>query len=368
MPDLVLTRRQLNRATLARQLLLKRARITPVQAVERLTGLQAQLPRPPFVGLWTRLEGFRREDLAKAVERKQIVRATLMRATLHMVSARDFLALRGPIQPALTRSMQSILRDRLARIDLPRIVLETREFVAARPCTFEEIRAHLVSLHPGWDERAMGYAVRLNLPLVLVPSSGEWTWPGTSDFALAGAWLGKQLPASREDPRPVVLRYLAAFGPASITDAQAWSGLAGLREAFEGLRGQLRAFRDERKRELFDLPDAPRPPEDTPAPARFVPEYDNLLLAHDDRSRVVPREHHAKIFLSTARVAPTFLVDGHVAGTWKVELKKRVANLTVAAWEPIPRQARDELGLEGERLARFVEPTAEKVAVRFEKA
>ncbi|HVG64277.1 MAG TPA: winged helix DNA-binding domain-containing protein, partial [Hyalangium sp.] len=309
MPVQTLTRRELNRATLARQMLLTREKITAVRAIERLVGMQAQLARPPFVGLWTRLEKFKREDLIQLVQRRKVVRGSLMRGTLHLMSTKDYVQLRAAVQPALTAGMQSILRDRSQDLDIDRLVAEGRKYFDEEPRTFEELRDHLRKRFPKGDERAMAYAVRMHLPLIQVPTDTEWGYPGAADFAVAESWLGEPL-GSDMSPYALILRYLAAFGPATVSDAQTWSGLHALKLPFEELRPKLQTFQDERGRELFDLPKAPRPPEDTPAPVRFLPEYDNLILSHDDRTRFVAKEHRAAVFLPNLRVISTFLVDG----------------------------------------------------------
>jgi hypothetical protein len=361
-----LSLRDLNRATLARQLLLKRAKTTPVGAIERLAGLQAQLPRPPFIGLWSRIEDFARDDLARSIERREIVRATLMRCTLHLFSARDYRRLRPSLQPALEKAMKSAIR-RLPGLDLQSVTEAAKDFFRQRPSTFDELRDHLSRLQPKADERAMGYAVRCRLPLVQVPVKGsEWAYPGTADFALAEPWLDAPIDG---DPGPaeLVLRYLAAFGPATAADAQNWSGLQGLKETFQALRPRLRTFRGPDGRELFDLAKAPRPAGELPVPVRFIPEYDNLLLGHDDRRRLIADEYRSALFRPNLVVPPTFLVDGSVAGTWKVTEKKKVATLETTPFRSLSKSARDELVAEGEALLGFIEPNAAKLDVHFAK-
>ncbi len=358
-----LTLRRINRATLARQMLLARQRLPPEKAIERLVAMQAQFPRPPFVGLWSRLEGFERAGLGALLEKRKVVRATFIRGTLHYVTARDFLAMRPLLQPGLDKGLQGILRDRMKGLDMDRLASKVREILAKAPRTFEEIRGAFAS----GDSRAMAYAVRLTLPLVQVPVGREaaWSFPAHCSFALADEWLGKALPRS-SDPRPdpLVVRYLAAYGPASTTDAQAWSGLPKLADTLERLRPRLRVFRDEKGRELFDLPDAPRPDADTPAPVRFVPDYDNLIATRADE-RFVAKGHRPRVFLSALRIAATVLVDGFVAGAWKVERKGAAAVLTVTPFAPMAPRVRKEVAAEGEALLRFVEPDATDQDVRF---
>lgn len=365
MSDPVLSTRALNRATLARQLLLAREATPALAAIERLAGLQAQEAAPPFVGLWTRLEGFRREELRGLLGRREVVRTPWLRATLHLVSAADFRALRGAVQPALTAALQSALRKRADGLDLAALAGEGRAFFEAGDRTFDDLRTALAERHPDGDVRAMAYAVRTHLPLVQVPEDGApWAFRARACFAPAATWLDA---APDEDPRPhpLVRRYLAAFGPASVADAQAWSGLRGLRDAFRELRPTLAAFRDERGRELFDLPEAPRPPEDAAAPVRFLPEFDNLVLAHDDRSRIVADAHRAAIVTANLRVRATFLVDGFVAGTWRVERSRKTATLVVEPFAALPGGAAAALEAEGTALLAFAEPEARSTAVRI---
>lgn len=356
--------RQLNRATLARQMLLSREPVAATAAVERLAGLQAQLARPPFVGLWTRVEGFRRSDLIEALRRREIIRATAMRGTLHLMSAADYLALRGALQPMLTKGMQAILRERAQDLGIDALQIEARAFFGGKPATFDALRNHMKAKNPDADERAMAYAIRMHLPLVQVPTDDAWGFPAAADFALADDWLGKTVATEEAPAHTLVRRYLAAFGPATSRDAQVWSGLQSLRATFEELRPELVTFRDERKRELFDLPDAPRPDEDTPAPVRFLPEFDNLVLAHDDRTRVIADEHRPKVTLKNLQVRATFLVDGIAAGTWKVERKKKTATLVLEPFGNLPKKTLAELEREGQALLRFVEEDAHETGVR----
>lgn len=362
-----LSRKALNRALLARQMLLAREAVAPVRAIERLVGLQAQQAQPPFVGLWTRVADFERGALSRLLHDREVVRATLMRGTLHLMSTGDYLSLRGALQPGLTAGMRSVLRDRAKDLDIPALLAVARRSFDEQPRTFTALRTVLLEAFPGADERAMGYAVRTHLPLVMVPDTSDWGFPADSDFAVAESWLGKA-PEADEQAERLVLRYLAAFGPAAAVDVQTWSGLSGLRDVLEGLRPKLQTFRDERKRELFDLPDAPRPPEETPAPVRFVPGFDNLVLSHADRSRVIDDEYRTRVTTKNLIVLPTFLVDGFVAGTWKTSRTKKVATLTLSPFSPLPKAVRAQLAEEGETLLRWVEPDAGQWTVGFEAA
>jgi hypothetical protein len=370
-PTKPLALRDLNRATLARQMLLAREACKPLRALERLGGLQAQWPKPPHIGLWSRVEDYDRRHLLAALRKREAVRATMMRGTLHVVTAKDYVALRPVMQPMLDRAVVSVLRDRMKGIVIDEVVAEARELLHGQPATFEQIRDALAKRHPKADARAMGYVVRCSIPLVQVPhedgddaGNEKWGYPTAPAFAMGEDWLGEELSAS-STTEALVLRYLAAFGPGTASDVQTWSGVQGAREAIEALRPKLVVLRDERKRELFDLPKAPRPGPDAVAPARFLPEFDNLVLAHTDRTRFVADAHRKSVYLPGLRIAPTFLVDGFVAGTWGAARKKKDAVLTVTSFAPLAKKVKSELAQEAERLVRFVEPDASTFDVRF---
>lgn len=357
-----ISERALNRATLARQMLLQREKATPVAVVERLAGMQAQLARPPFIGIWSRIRPFEAADLVEAIERRDIVRGTLMRGTLHLVSRRDYLVFRPVMQRALTAGMRAILRERADALDIDALVKAARAYFGAEPRTFAELRTHLMKAFPKVDERAMGYAVRMHLPLVQTPRAGSpWAYPSSSDFAVAESWLGATL--KKADAATIALRYLAAFGPARADDLKTWAGLADARDVVEALRPQLTTFTDQRGRELFDLPKAPRPGEDEPAPVRFLPEFDNLLLAYADRTRFIAKEHRPHIASRNLFVPATFLVDGVIAGTWRVERKRKSATLELKPFVAPSKAVRRELAEEGDSLLRFMEPDAKTFAV-----
>jgi hypothetical protein len=348
----VLGRRALNRALLARQGLLRRWTTPPAQAVERLVGMQAQAPDPPYVGLWTRLEGFRPDDLARLVEERAVVRIALMRSTIHLVTARDCLALRPLLQPVLDRGFRSAYGRRLEGMDTAALADAARALVEERPRTFADIGAALGERWPDRDPAALSAAARTLLPLVQVPPRGLWGRSGPAAHTTAEAWLGRPLdPDYRVDD--VVLRYLAAFGPATAADVQTWSGLTRRKESVERLRPGLLCFRDEHGRQLFDLPDAPRPDPYTPAPARFMAEWDNVLLSHADRTRVISEEHRRRIFTPNGIFPGTILVDGFVAGTWKIERHRGAGTLRVEPFAPLAAEDQAALAEEGERLLAF---------------
>jgi hypothetical protein len=360
----VLGTRALNRALLERQMLLRRVRLSAEEAVERLVGMQAQTPLSPYYALWSRLEGFRPEELAELITGRGAVRIALMRSTIHLVTARDCLPLRNHVQPVLERGLRGSWGKRLAGVDLPAVAEAGRALAAEQPRTFSELGALLGERWPAWDGEAMAMVVRTFVPLVQVPPRGVWGAGGLARHVPAATWLGAgsaaDLPLA-----DVVMRYLAAFGPASVADVQAWSGLTKLRETVEGMRSSLRVFRDEHGRELFDVPDAPLPDPDTPAPPRLLPDYDNLWLSHGDRTRVVS-DAHRRMAVSVNGVSPgSFLVDGFVGGFWKMARDGTTAVVRIQPFAPIEADARRALAAEAERLLAFAEPDAADRDVRF---
>ncbi|HEX3245188.1 MAG TPA: winged helix DNA-binding domain-containing protein, partial [Chloroflexota bacterium] len=362
MPDDVITQRELNRALLARHMLLDRRDVSVVEAVERVAGMQGQQPRPPFVGLWSRIRDFDAGELRRAYQDRTVVRATLMRATLHVMSAADYQRFRAPLQPMLTAAFRGVLRQRADGIDLPLLLERARKHFAAGPSTFGELRAALANQFPDLDERAMGYTVRLNLPLVMIPDDSRWSFPANARFTLSQSWLARA-PDDDQNPEGLVRSYLSAFGPASAADLQAWSGLRGMQAVIKSMRSDLVVFRDERKWELFDVPKAPRPSPDTPAPIRFLPDFDNILLGHADRSRIIADEHRPRVVTKNLLILAAFLVDGLVAGTWKIDRQRNAVTLTLSPFERLKKPILTALSEEGERLMRFVEPEADSYSV-----
>ncbi|HEY1479082.1 MAG TPA: winged helix DNA-binding domain-containing protein [Gaiellales bacterium] len=362
MPVETLSVRALNRATLARQLLLARAPISVAEGVDRLAGLQAQEAKPPFIGLWSRLEGFERDQLAAAIRAREIVRATWLRGTLHLVGAADYAAFRETVRPVLEQGLR-LLGDRAAGLDVDAVLPLARTLLQAGPRTFGELRGELQQAFPEVNERALGFTVRMLMPLVMEPTDDAWAFRANARFTPADEWIGRPLAAS--DARgELVLRYLAAFGPATAADVQAWSGLKGVAATIAELRPALVELADERGRTLHDLPDAPRPGDDVPAPARLLPEFDNLVLAHADRTRIVPDAYRGEIVTKNLRVRATFLWDGFVAGTWTSSVTRKAATLELAPFTPLPARAIKALSVEAEALLRFLEPDAVSFAVR----
>lgn len=349
-----------NRALLARQLLLRRRRISPLGAVEHLVGIQSQAPRAAYVGLWTRVAGFRPETLERLMLDRSVVRVALMRSTIHLVSARDCLPLRDLVRPAIARPSRHSAARRAAGVPDDDLARAGRALVDAEPRTFRELGSLLQERWPVCDADALAMGVRELVPLVQVPPRGLWHRGGAPAHAAAETWLSGVQPA-RISIAGLVRRYLAAYGPATVLDAQTYTGLTGLREVFERLRPDLRKFRDEEGGELFDLPDAPRPAARTRAPARFLPEFDNILLSHARRDRILPEGTMSLLALGNG-LRPAFLVDGFVAGTWKLHATRRLTTLEVRPFEPLPVAARRELEDEGRRLLAFAVRGAERTA------
>ncbi|MFF9819158.1 winged helix DNA-binding domain-containing protein [Streptomyces sp. NPDC014006] len=345
----VLGARALNRATLERQLLLTRSPLTAHEAVSHLLGLQAQNVKPPYYALAARLDGFAPEQLSRLMADRAVARMVTLRSTIHTHTADDCLTLRPLVQPARAREL-SAFRKGLTGVDLDRLAVLARDLVEEMPRTLKQLREALQPHWPDADPQALGIAARCTLPLVQVTPRGLWGASGQVALTTAEHWLGRptEPPAG---PDATVLRYLAAFGPASVKDMQIWAGLTRLRDAFERLRPRLLTFRDERGVELFDLPDAPRPDPDTPAPPRFLPEFDNLLLSHADRSRVVPTEHRGRSWQGN-QAYRTLLLDGFLAGLWALDQQA----LVIEPFTAPGRTLRAQITAEAEHMLATLHP------------
>ncbi|MDQ0597954.1 hypothetical protein QF037_002299 [Streptomyces canus] len=341
--------RALNRATLDRQLLLRRADLSAKAAVEHLLGLQAQNVKPPYYALAARLDGFAPEELSALMADREVARIVTMRSTIHTHTAEDTLTLRPLVQAARDREL-TLFRKGLQGVDLDRLAAIARDLVEAEPRTMKQLREELLAQWPDADPQALGIAARCRLPLVQVTPRGLWGRRGQVALTTAEHWLGRPAEPSPA-PDATVLRYLAAFGPASVKDMQTWAGLTRLRDAFERLRPRLVTFRDEKGVELFDLPDAPRPDADTPAPPCFLPEFDNLLLSHADRTRVIPPAYWGRSWVGNMAYS-TLLVDGFLAGVWKLEEDA----LVVEPFGTLTRAQREEVTEEGVRMLAVMHP------------
>jgi len=423
----LLTNRAVNRATLARQHLLERTDATALDEIAHLAGMQAQAPLAPYVGLWTRLRDFTHDELSALYQQRRVVRMALMRGTIHLTTAEDALAWRPLVEPVIVRGTNSAFGKHYTDLDRDALSQAARELVEQSPRTFAELGALLAERFPGRDAQALAQAARAHLPLVQIPPRGLWGATGRIAHTTAEHWLGLDIDtqdkpsttapthtgaATNADTgantksdtatdalEAMILRYLAAFGPATIMDAQAWSGLTRLREIFDRLRPTLLVARaDDSGRaangpagrassrgnrasggsgssgaELFDLPDAPRPDPDTPAPARFLPEYDNLLFSHADRTRINPANHTIPLFPGNGASLGYYLLDGVWSGLWRAERTRPrdaadTIRLTIQHFAALTPAARDELTAEGRNLLAFLAPDAASADVQFTPA
>ena len=410
MPAPLLPLRALNRTLLARQLLLERVAMTPAAALEHLLGLQAQNPGSPYQALRARLAGFDPMDLSGLLERREAVRMVLMRGTIHLVTAEDAARLRPVVQPVLDRELfaNRAWARGVEGVDLEPVLALGRALTDERPRSMAELRAAIAERWPDLEAGSLAYAIRNRLPTVQATPRGLWGRVGGVALTTLERWTGRPMgePASIDE---VVVRYLRAFGPATVADASAWSRLTGLREPFEAevsgvvvrqrdhveaartqggrerrgggelgalgqrhagvrepferLRPVLRTFRDERGRELFDVPDAPILTGDEPAPARLLPDYDNALLSHADRTRIVPPLPWPS--LGDNVTAPALLVDGFVAGYWKPVGRGSATAIELHPLAAVTPAARLEVEAEAASLLAMLEPRADPGAIRW---
>lgn len=347
----------LNRATLARQHLLERAALAPIDAVAALVGLQAQTTHSWYLTLWSRLHELDPVAIGRLLEERRLVRMTAMRGTIHLVTDEDAPLLRRFSEPAIRRLLRGTFGRRLAGVDLDELEAIVRGVVGDDAVALEEITDALARRWPAADRFALSQAGRGFVPLVHAPPRGVWGRSGAVRLALLDRWIGRTVPAEI-DPEPVILRYLATYGPSTVADAQAWSGLTGLATAFDGLRSQLCTFTDERGRELFDIPDAPRPDPETPAPVRFLADYDNVLLAHADRSRFAGETAREALTYVSGPIPGMVLVDGRAAGSWFVRREKDAATLTVTAVTRLSNEDALDVEREANEVLAFLHPEA----------
>jgi hypothetical protein len=350
----------LNRATLDRQLLLRRHAMPAHEAVGHLAGLQAQAPLAPYVGLWTRLDGFHQEELQDLLSERRLVRAHLLRNTVHLLTAGDFLTFRPLFQSVTERALTAHFGRRLTGLDPAELRAAAAALLAETALTRPELGQRLAQRWPGHDPAALAYAATHLLQLVQVPPRGIWGSTGPSAWFLAAAWLGGTTAPSltaREATEELVLRYLGAFGPASVRDIQAWSGLTRLREVTDGLGDRLRTFTGPDGGDLLDLPGSPRPGEEAQAPPRFLPEYDNLLLSYADRSRVIPHRRPVPLPPGNGASAGTLLVDGFWQADWKITRGRDQSVLDIWSFTQLGG-SHDAIAAEGHRLLEFAAPAA----------
>ncbi|HEX2178361.1 MAG TPA: winged helix DNA-binding domain-containing protein [Actinomycetota bacterium] len=363
----------LNRATLERQMLLRRVKRPPVEVVELLAGMQAQNPLDPYLGLWSRIEQFDPAELANLLVDRKVVRSGLMRGTIHLTSAADCLGFRPHMQVIYDR-VYGRGRNFGAKLgdDLNAVRADILEILREAPRTKAEVKVLLAARWPQHDPVALSFVLP-TVPAVQVPPRGVWGQTGAARLALSEQWLAGHPPVEMAVDQ-LVLRYLAGFGPASVADVRQWCGLSGLGEVLERLRPRLVTFRAESGRELFDLPEAPRPDPETPAPPRFFPEYDNVFISHEDRSRIAPPQFRSR--MSTVWLAgqgrnpsanPTaalsepiswsmFSVNGFLSGTWRLDKQKGAATLLVQPMVEISDDDAGALAEEGRRMLEFLQP------------
>jgi hypothetical protein len=354
-----LSQRALNRALLERQHLLRRRKASAVSEIEHLVAMQAQVPNAPYIGLWSRIQGFQPKELSDLISRRRAVRLGILRNTLHLMTARDALALRPMFQPLLERALRSSHYGRnLVGLDPEAVITEGIRLLSSKPRTLAELGGALQQRWPDRDASSLAYAIRHLVPLIQLPPRGLWGKSAQATWTTAELWLNRPL-----DPKPslqpLIRRYLAAFGPATVADLSAWSGLTSLRGVMQELRPHLRTYRDEHGHELFDVVDGPLPEPDTPAPPRFLPEYDNVLLGHELRTRVIDPAFRYSIFLGT------LLVDGFVQGTWTIGREREAARLTIEPLRSLTSAERAVVAEEGERLLSFAAADASRREVRI---
>jgi winged helix DNA-binding protein len=351
--------RTLNRALLARQLLLQRHQLPVADTIEHLVGMQAQEPQAPYLGLWSRLENFVPKELSDLIAARGAIRGGLMRSTIHLVTARDWGRLRPSMSPVLARNFKGTAFSRaVAGVDLAELLACGRELLAEKPRTRAELGPLLAERWPAVDPTSLAYAVSYLEPIVQVPPRGLWRTSGQARWTTAAAWLEQEL-GEEAAVDAVITRYLAAFGPATVQDIQAWSGLTGLKPVVERQRDRLRTFEDEQGRELLDVADAPLPDRDTPSPVRFLAPFDNAILSHADRTRIISSCDRQT--LSGDRLMRTFLVDGFVAGTWQLN----GATLQVRPFRPLLAAEKRAVEEEAERALGFMVRDASTAELRL---
>jgi hypothetical protein len=357
-----LSRRALNRATLDRQLLLRRAKMSAYDAVEHLAGLQAQAPFPPYYALWSRLRGFEPQELASLLEERRVVRIALMRGTVHLVTAADALAWRPVVQVLYDRDLKTNTQHarELADLDHDEVASAARELLAASALSSTALGAKLARRWPDRAPASLTHLARGRLPLVQTPPRAIWGKAGQTTYACLDEWVGAPLPAP--SPASLISRYLRAFGPATVADVQAWAGITRLGEVASSM--DLRRYRDEDGRELLDLPELSVPDEDVPAPPRLLGPFDQLILSYADRTRVISDDYRKRVITQNGLVKGTLLVGGQVRGFWEITKAKKAAVVELSPFEKLAK--RDVAALESTagRLLAWAEPGAETREVR----
>jgi hypothetical protein len=373
MSERVLSTRELNRTLLLRQGLLERSRVSAAEWIERLVGLQAQETMNPYVALWNRTVDYDPAELAELLESRAAVRGAYMRGTIHLVSARDALsmaAIHGPLMKRIFRG-QAQFRNAVGD-NADEIIAAGRELIEERPRTRAEVARELSLRWPDVDKQAIGLTVTYHLPLIQTTPRAVWGKKQQATWALTEQWLGRPL-----DPDPsideLVLRYLRAFGPATVGDARTWSTLNGLREVFERLRPDLKVYRDERGRELFDVSDGEFADPDVPAPPRFLPVYDNVLLAHEDRARVMHEGSGLPEPWPSGMWCGNLIANGYFRCFWTLAVDDKAGSATLrvdrfTSRDDDPPDLLDAVNAEGEALLEFVAPDVAERRIVFDPA
>ncbi len=355
----VLNTRTLNRTLLARQMLLERTNQCPLAVIEHLVGLQAQAPLPPYVALWSRIENFDPEELSTLMLDRKVVRAALMRSTIHMVSADDALTLRALVQPMIERATKSSHGKGYDGLNMKELGDAARAALREKPLTLTELGKALGERWPKHVPADLAMGARAARLLVQPPPRGLWANSGRATHVDGEVWLKRKI-VKKPDAKGTVLRYLRAYGPASIADMQTWSGLTKLKEVVESMRDELRVYKDGDGRELFDALDGALTDELSKAPVRFLGDYDNLTLSHANRSRIVSEATRKMIATRNGQVPGTVLVDGFVQGIWKVERPtKSRATMVIAPFRKLTKPEANEVEREGARLRDWLAPTAQ---------
>jgi len=367
-PGKALSYKALSRAMLERQILLSRRTLAAIEAISHLAGMQAQAPNAAYVGLWSRLDGFAHDELSELITNRRAVRISCLRGTIHLVTADDAVILRPLTQVVLSRAFfGQAFGKNLTGLDLEPVLATAQALAAERPRTRAEMARLLAARWPGWDATSLGYAFTYLVPLVQVPPRGIWGQTGPIAWTPAEIWLGRPLDTQ---PGPdqvdsVILRYLAAFGPATVADVQTWSGLTKLREVADRLRPRLRTFSGPAGEELLDVPGAPLPDPDTPAPPRFLPEYDNVLFSYADRARVNPDRHQIQLAPGNGGRIGTVLIDGAYQANWRITTTQGTATLLIRPLKRLSDADENALAGEGARLLEFAAESASHHDIRF---
>jgi hypothetical protein len=343
---------------------MQRANLSIVDALEHLIGMQSQAPNPPYISLWTRLDRFMHDSLSQLLLNRGAVRIALMRSTIFLVTKHDCMALRPLLQPVLDRGLKANFGRRLTDVDHNALAKVSRDLVESQPRTLNDLGKLLKEKWIDSEPAALAAAARTLVPLVQIPPRGIWGAKGKAIHTSAESWLGHSL-VTDYSLEALILRYLRAFGPATVADIQTWSGLTQIRKVIERLRPKLNTFVDQNGNELFDVADAEFPDADTPVPVRFLAEFDNILLSHKDRTRIIADEYRNQVFTVNGIIKATILIDGFVQGLWRIEHQRNSSKLIIEPFKPLLQADKEALALEGAKLLDFVAPESMVRDIQF---